>query len=97
MAKGGECKKEGSQVSSQEGRINKDNNDTNHLHKMMVGGKEASGREIEDCCEEGDHCVDGQGINANKRPRIEEEGGRNNNAATKSKGAIGRVLPKWCQ
>jgi hypothetical protein len=97
MAKGGECKKEGFQVSNQEGRIKNDNKDTNYLHKRMVGGKEASRREIEDCCEEEEHCNGRKGIGANKRARTEEEGGGSSRAATKSEGPTRRVLPKWCQ
>jgi hypothetical protein len=51
MAKGGESKTEGAQVSNQEMRVKDNNKDTTHIHKMMVRGKEANGREIEDCCE----------------------------------------------
>ena len=44
MAKRGECKTKGAQVTSEEVHI-KDNNDHPiHIHKRLVGGKEASGR-----------------------------------------------------
>jgi len=74
MAKGCECKKEAAQVSNQEGHIQDNNKDRSHLHKRLVGGKEACGREIEDCCEEGEHSDGEEGINNNKRARTQEEG-----------------------
>ena len=97
MAKGGESKTEGAQVSNQEVHIKDNNKDTSHIHKRMVKGKEASGKEIEDCCKEREHCHGGQGICSNKRARTEEEGNIISRFATKSKGTTGRVLPKWLQ
>jgi len=95
MAKGGECEKEGAQVSNKEGHIKDNNKDTSHLHKKMVGGKEANGREIEDCCEEGEHNEDEEDFSTNKRARTQEEDSGSSRTSTKSKGTTGRVLPKW--
>ena len=97
MAKGGESKTEGVQVSSQEVHIKDNNKDTSHIYKMMVRGKEASGREIEDCYEEGEHCDSGQGICNNKRARTLEDDNEISRSATKSKGTMGCVLPKCFQ
>ena len=95
MAKGGQSKTEGVQVSREEVHI-KDNNDhTSHIYKMMVKGNEASGREINDCNEEMEHHDGGQDICTNKRTRPEEECNGSSGSATKSKGTTKRVLPKW--
>ena len=96
MAKGGESKTEVAKVTNQEVHV-EDNKDTRHIHKGMVRGKEATGREIEDCCEKGEHYDVAQGTCISKRARTEEEGSGSHTSPNKPKGTTGFVLPKWCQ
>ena len=97
MAKRGECKTDGAQVTSEEVHI-KDNIELPiHIHERLVGGKEASGRKIEAGSEEGDSSAAGQGVCSSKRTRFEEEGSGSSKSATRANVATRRVLPKWCQ
>jgi hypothetical protein len=73
MTKGGECKAEGAQVGSEHVYIKDNIIPTSHIHKRVVQGKEASGSEIEDCCEEGEHCDGGQDISKKKRQELKRK------------------------